>query len=189
MGCFARVLTNIECWQADGLKSEREQIIETMISGLIEHVSSYWPTHIIDHFTSWRPDTSLDSGNLILGCERPDELLEEVKEWNLNIAHDAIVELEYLEEWAREECGSHRISDLIIEHMTDDGIFREFSLYGVRKTLTALDNYFVHGSDRMVFVKSPKTGIIENSCMISQRILEDVKHHPEKYFIVELCYD
>ena len=180
--CTVKILSNLESDQVEALKRNREETIEALISNLTDGASDYW-SNAIDYF--YELD---DMDSLLFGCERPDELIAEVKEWNQPIVDGAVAKLNILRDRTLEELEK-------IDYSNPNPNLISSPTNNLRKTLTALaalNGDFMYGNDRMVFVEmtddEDDTAIIEYGTMISPDLLEDVEQHPERYFIVELDY-
>ena len=150
------------------------------------------------YFKEYVPDLEADSQELILGCERPDELRAAVKAWNADIRENCVRELENIEAEMRRH-GYDSLSQMIRNYRKMDQ-FGEMvdlrypaSVYNLRKALDAFDNHFSYGDGRrLVHVDhtlSDGRYCNAHCVLIPEELEKDVLEHPESYLLIELVYD
>lgn len=199
MGCSMRVLTTIGTYEPEDFKEENDRrdavlnLKEALESELLSEYSGE-----IEYFKEYFPDLGVDSQELILGCERPDELQEVVKAWNAEIRENCARELENIEVEMRKH-GYDSLSQFI-RHYREADQFGETidlkypaSVYNLRKALDAFDNHFSYGDGRkLVHVdRTLENGQYCNAhrVLIPKDLEKDIVEHPEFYVLIELVYD
>ena len=199
MGCTARVLTTISSYTPEDFKDEnsRRDAVADLKEALEGELLSEYSGEI-EYFKEYSPDLETDSQELILGCERPDELQAAVTAWNSEIREDCARELENIEV----EMHKHGYDSLsqFIHHYRETDQYGEIanlkypaSIYSLRKALDAFDNHFSYGDGRkLVHVDHTlENGQYYNAhcVLIPEEVKKDILEHPEYYMIIELVYD
>lgn len=95
MGCSMKILTGIGTYEPEDFQDEDDR--KDTIADLKEELESELLSEYsgeIGYFKEYFPDLEADSQELILGCERPDELRAVVKAWNADIRENCARELE-----------------------------------------------------------------------------------------------
>lgn len=194
MGCIVRVLFDVTDETLKNTKAmsvaERERAIYNQLESLKENITGYY-YHQIDYFKSFCPDTSMDSGEFILGSERPDNLKQLVGDWNSDIFENLRREMTNLEEAAKNR-GFERFSELVAAAKDESTLLKcglldlkyPASIYTTRKAMDAADDMFTYGGNVMVFVDGFGQGTL-----VSDSIRKEVEDHPERFAIAELAYD
>lgn len=199
MGCSMRVLTTIGTYEAEDFKeaNDRREAVANLKEALESELLSEYSGEI-EYFKEYFPDLGVDSQELILGCERPDELLEAVKAWNSEIRENCAREFENVESEMRKR-GYDSFSQFVRHYRKTDqyGEMADLkypaSVYNLRKALDAFDNHFSYGDGRKL-VHADRT--LENGqycnahcVLITEELKKDILEHPEYYMIIELVYD
>ena len=98
MGCSMKILTGIGTYEPEDFKGEnnRKDAVADLKEALESELLSEYSGEI-EYFKEYFPDLEVDSQELILGCERPDELRAVVKAWNADIRENCVRELENIE--------------------------------------------------------------------------------------------
>ena len=199
MACTVKVLTTIDLYEPEDFKDEnsRRDAVANLKEALEGELLGEYSGEI-SYFKECFPDLGMDSQGLILGCERPDELLAAVTAWNSEICEDCARELENIEVEMRRH-GYDSLSQFV-RHYREVNQFGEMidlkypaSVYNLRKALDAFDNHFSYGDGRkLVHVdRTLENGQYCNAhcVLVSEGLKKDILEHPEFYMLVELVYD
>ena len=199
MGCIVKVLTTIGSYEPEDFKNEdsRKDAVANLKEALESELLSEYSGEI-EYFKEYSPDLEMDSQELILGYERPTELLAAVTAWNSEIREDCAREFENIEV----EVHKHGYDSLsqFIRHYHETDQYGEMadlkypaSVYSLRKALDAFDNHFSYGDGRkLVHVdRTLENGQYCNAhcVLIPEELKKDILEHPEYYMMIELVYD
>ena len=199
MGCSMKILTGIGTYEPEDFQDEDDR--KDTIADLKEELESELLSEYsgeIGYFKEYFPDLEADSQELILGCERPDELRAVVQAWNADIRENCARELENIEVEMRRH-GYDSLSQMIRNYREMDqfGAMVDLkypaSVYNLRKALDAFDNHFSYGNGRKL-VHVDHTLYDGQYCnahcvLIPEELEKDVLEHPESYLLIELVYD
>lgn len=199
MGCSMKILTGIGTYEPEDFKNEngRKDAVADLKEALESELLSEYSGEI-ECFKEYFPDLGMDSQELILGCERPDELRAVVKAWNADIRENCARALENIEAEMHRH-GYASLSQMIHHYRKMDQFGKMVdlrypaSVYSLRKALDAFDNHFSYGDGRRL-VHVDHTLYDGRYCnahcvLIPEELEKDVLEHPESYLLIELVYD
>lgn len=216
MSCTVKVLVNVakydkenDYWEtvvdeATDYDTFREELkgsdYRYNLASYLREVISDWMEEYyrgtIEYVKDYIPNTDPDSDEFILGVERPDEIRKIVKNWNLSNSNRVIQEVKHFED-QMVSAGFTSLSEFLSSMIKEDGSFGRItypaSFYSLRKALDTSDDMFTYDSaDNLVHVEyKNEQGQIEE--IDGVRMDDDTKReiidHPERYALIEVCYD
>jgi len=125
-------------------------------------------THEFDHFSLWHMS---EYNGSFLGKDDPQRLIAETENWNKEILSSLEKELEKIVVFNKPE--------EIVSFFQEN----EFEAFRLREALSAFDNSFQYGGDRLVYD--------EDGCytvMIPEEMMEDIKENPQDYALIDVTY-
>ena len=148
MSCNIEVLTTIGEYEPSDFKDagEKRRIVMELKEALTDSLRDSYQGQI-DYFKEFEPDMSETSTDLILGCERPDELKKIATNWNAEIKEQCAKQFEYLEMEMKKR-GYESLSSFIREAADENNhlsVQYPASLYELRKALGAFDDHYSYG--------------------------------------------
>lgn len=200
MACTIKVLTTLGDFAADDLTNEesRKNAIKSIQQRLENELMDAYSSNAISYFKEYSPDMSPDSEEVVIGCERPEEMREIAKNWNKQIVERCAEQFQILEKAASDK-GYGSISEYMRSLVNEengyiDDIPYPASLYVLRKCLAPMDDVMVYDSyGDLVHIDDLWTSQTHHTCCVGPVIDRDVREyivdHPEEFILIELLYD
>lgn len=185
------VRRNIQC------EPERKVFAEELRSRVAEWMEDYYHGEV-EYVKDYLPNVAPDSDEFILGIERPDKIKEIAENWNLRNSNNVIREIENFEKEMQKN-GFSSLSEYLMTKInpasgTFSGIPYPSSFYQLRKALDAADDMFTYDSPaNLLFVEyeDEKDGRTRGTygVTLDESAKAEVLAHPERYALINICYD
>ena len=191
MACSVMVLADIGKYRPNDFTGQKDRTsiiydLQRTLSDEIEESYSGAISYIKDDLL----DIEEDSEELILGCERPEELKQIVRNWNNEIVHECARQFENLELEVKKR-GYQTISEFFRSNNSLDQLVAQISypasIFELRNALSAVDGVFKYANDKLVYIN--RGDINCYSPVLNQDTEQYVLEHPEEFMLIELMYD
>lgn len=172
-------LNNIEELSAT-LKEDRTSAINEITDYTICQFDDF-ACNAISLASSAIRDTSTTSQDLVIGLERPEEIIKIAECWNKPLIENAAHYMGQLESFAKSK-GFSQVSDFIFKN-SEDPEFQDINYY-LKYALMDLDNSYNYNTGALVY--SSCDGWNVKMC---DKTLQEIKSFPERFALINICHN
>lgn len=162
------------------LKEDRTSAIDEIIDYAVCQFDDF-ACDAISLASSAVSDINTTSQDLIIGLERPEEIIKIAECWNKPLIENAAHYMGQLEVLAKSK-GFSQVSDFILQN-SEDPEFQNVNYY-LKYALMDLDNSYNYNTGALVYSNCDGWNV-----KMYDNTLQEIKSFPERFALVNICHN